>query len=518
VAPFVDVDKDVLYGGWWLVAFYQLPTDPLRNLALFDGLDVVKSGSNQSATLTGFLVPAAAGFDGKLGVVAFEGDNQGTGDSLFFNNVQLSNAQNPINNFFNSTRSWLGAPVSVVGDQPQLTGTAQSMAGVDIDVVDISADLTMGQKSAPIQATTTGDTYYLAGFVTSISTFAPDFSTSTKTAKDVNGGLLVPGDVVTYTISATNVGNDTSVGTIVTDPLPTQVTYVPGSITIDGVAKTDATGDDQAEYVAGTRTVTARLGATASATMGGTLAPGASSVVSFQVKVNTGVTGPVSNQGTIAAGGSKGSPVTQFPTDGNGAVAGAPPTVVTVNQCATNSDCGPPTPVCDTAVQPPICVGCLVDSDCGGPTSGIVCNTAGNVDTCEPGCRGMGGNGCPTTQMCSSTTNMIGTCGPLATTSTTTSTTTTTTTTTGTGGAGGAPTTTTTTTGTGGAGGSGGAKTTGTASAAGGAGGGQFVTVGNGIACTASSTSSSGSTSPREGAAWLLGAALTGLALRRRRR
>ena len=112
VAPFANVDVSVLYGGWWLVAFYQLASDPVRNLALFDGLDVVKAGSNQSITLSGFLVPNA-GFDGKLGVVAFEGDNTATGDALLFNGATLSNALNPADNFFNSTRSWLGAPVSV---------------------------------------------------------------------------------------------------------------------------------------------------------------------------------------------------------------------------------------------------------------------------------------------------------------------------------------------------------------------------------------------------------------------
>ncbi len=409
VAPFVDVDVDVLYGGWALVAFYNLPGDAVRNLALFDGLDVVKTGQNSAATLTGFLVPNA-GFDGKLGVVAWEGDNQATGDSLSFNGVKLSNALNPVDNFFNSTRSWLGVGSYAVGDLPQLTGGPQSTAGVDIDVVDITAELTMGQSSAPILATTGGDTYYLGAFITSISTLAQDFSTSTKTAS--SSGVILPGSVVTYTITATNTGNDASAGTFVTDPLPSQVTYVPGSIAINGVSQTDVAGDDEAEYTAGTRTVTARLGTGATAAAGGSLAVGASATVTFRVTVNGGVLGQVSNQGTITAGGSKGAPVTTYVTE-NGTVAGSP-TVITVNQCGTNANCAAPTPVCDTAVSPSVCVGCLQDSDCGGTMSGIVCN--GVTDTCEPGCRGMGGNGCPTGDTCSSMNTTIGTCIPSATT------------------------------------------------------------------------------------------------------
>ena len=49
---------------------------------------------------------------------------------------------------------------------------------------------------------------------------------------------------------------------------------------------------------------------------------------------------------------------------------------------------------------------CKSDSDCGGPDSGSVC-----VDLfCAPGCRGSGGNGCPSGQTCSSTTNAVGMC------------------------------------------------------------------------------------------------------------
>ncbi len=527
VAPFVNVDVDVLYGGWALVAFYELPSDPVRNLSLFDGLDVVSTVLGpSSATLNGFQVPTA-GFSGKLGVVAWEGDNQAKGDYLSFNGVKLTDALNPVDNFFNSTRSWLGVGAYATGDLPQLTGGPQSTAGVDIDVVDITAELAMGQTSAPIVAGTGGDTYYLGAFITSISTLAPDFSTSTKTAQGGSGGVFTPGDVVTYTITATNTGNDTSVGTFVTDPLPPQVTYVPGSITIDGVGKTDVVGDDQAELTAGK--VTARLGTGAGAVTGGTLAPGASSVVTFKVKVNAGVTGDVSNQASITAGGQKGAPPTTVVTDGNGTAAGNPPTVITVSQCVTNADCAAPTPICNTATG--VCVGCLKDGDCGGTMSGIVCNTG--TDTCEPGCRGMGGNGCPTGQMCSSTTTTIGTCSPDAGTSSssgtisgssgTTSSSSSGTMSTSSSGMSTSSGTMSTSSGTAGngAGGSGGAGAgngaggtsgagAGNAGGASGAGGGQFIAIGNGIACNASSA-------PGDGAAWLFGVVLAGLVTRRRR-
>jgi len=84
----------------------------------------------------------------------------------------------------------------------------------------------------PTPGGTTNDTYYLAGFVTSVPTQKPDFSTSQKSAVDLDGGVLLPGDQLEYTIVVTNTGNDTSAGTSVTDPLPAGVTFVPGSLQI----------------------------------------------------------------------------------------------------------------------------------------------------------------------------------------------------------------------------------------------------------------------------------------------
>lgn len=411
-----DVNTTEAFDGWTMVVFYQLASDPMRNLALFDGgLTQVGGSSTAAVTLTGFLVPMA-GYDAKLGVIGYEGDyNSSTGDALQFGGTTLSNAANPADDFFNSSRSVFGVGVGVAGDLPQFDGLPGSLSGIDMDIMDITSLVSPGQTSATITALTSGDVFGMGAFVTSISTLRPDFTTSTKAVADITShanGAVLPGDTLEYTLTLTNTGTDVAITTLVTDPLPTAVTFVPGSINITAGAnmgaKTDGAGDDQAEYNAGTRTVTVRIGTGATGMAGGSLAIGASTTVKFRATINVGASGSIANQATISASGAMGAPTATWPSDGNGPTAGSPPTTVGVDQCDTAADCGGGM-VCVTSGHPYACSSmCTLDSQCGTMTSGIICNAGG----CQMGCRGTGGNGCPVGQMCTSATASPGTCVP----------------------------------------------------------------------------------------------------------
>jgi uncharacterized repeat protein (TIGR01451 family) len=159
---------------------------------------------------------------------------------------------------------------------------------------------------------------------------APDLSTSIKTVTNLTSGAAtaIPGDILQYTVTVTNTGNDTAVATVLTDPLPAKVTYVPGSLQINSGAKTDAAGDDQAEYLAGTHSVAFRLGTGATGAMGGTLAIGPSTTLTFRVTVNASATGVVSNQATVSAAGELGAPQASWGTLRAPGVPG--PTVISI--------------------------------------------------------------------------------------------------------------------------------------------------------------------------------------------
>ncbi|MFD8611683.1 hypothetical protein [Streptomyces sp. NPDC059631] len=126
-----------------------------------------------------------------------------------------------------------------------------------------------------------------------------------KTA--IPAGPLEVGDVITYRITARNVGGGAAENLVLTDAVPAGTTYLPGSLRIvDGPnagAKTDAEGDDQAAYDTQGERVLFRLGNGASAAEGGSLPSTetlpAGTTVEYRVTVDLAAAGTqVSNTAT----------------------------------------------------------------------------------------------------------------------------------------------------------------------------------------------------------------------------
>jgi len=122
--------------------------------------------------------------------------------------------------------------------------------------------------------------------------------TVVKTVRDLNGGVLVAGDTLRYTIVVSNPATplpaEAATNLILTDAIPANTTYKPGTLRItagaNSGAKTDAVDRDQAEFTGSA--VQFQLGAGAGAgtgtPVGGTLSPGQSTTVTFDVMVNAG--------------------------------------------------------------------------------------------------------------------------------------------------------------------------------------------------------------------------------------
>ena len=115
-----------------------------------------------------------------------------------------------------------------------------------------------------------------------------------KTATDVNGGSLLPGDTLLYTINVSNSGSTDSTNVSLTDAIPTNTTYIPGSTKLNGVAVPD--NGAAMPYAAGGLI-------NSSGAPAGQISAGDSAIVVFAVPVHNplpaGVT-EISNQGSVS--------------------------------------------------------------------------------------------------------------------------------------------------------------------------------------------------------------------------
>ena len=118
------------YGGWSLVIAYRDPTEPLRNLTVFDGFSNVRVGSSESITISGFLAPLDGTVDARLGMIAYDGDKGAAGDEAFLNTTRLATDLSPGTNFFNGSNDLDGRNVTTrIQPTPTCSATTSCSSG-----------------------------------------------------------------------------------------------------------------------------------------------------------------------------------------------------------------------------------------------------------------------------------------------------------------------------------------------------------------------------------------------------
>jgi uncharacterized repeat protein (TIGR01451 family) len=272
-------------GGWTIVIAYKNPLLTPRNLTVFDGQTLVKSGGgNVDLSITGFLTPPSGAVTCELGAVVYDGDRSQP-DAFSFKQAGAAgfydltpNATSNGSDMWNGTISYKGAVVTT--RNPAYNNTL----GYDADIIDLpnagNAQLGNNKTSATVRFSSPSENYFISVMTTSILNYNPSFALQ-KTSTDLNGGTFQPGDIIRYTISYNNQGNDNSVNTKIVDSLPYNLSLVPGTIKINGVSKTDVAGDDEAYYTAAGRKIYFHVGTGANAASGGTVAIGSTGTVQF---------------------------------------------------------------------------------------------------------------------------------------------------------------------------------------------------------------------------------------------
>ncbi|MDR1152841.1 MAG: DUF11 domain-containing protein [Bifidobacteriaceae bacterium] len=276
------------YAGWALTIAYTAPGYPLRNLTIFDGFNTVGSGYPQTIRVSGFTAPLDGPVDAQLSMVAYEGDLAQTGDYTVLNQTQLATAVSPGSNFFDSINSLAGASVTT------RTPAYRNMLGFDIKNLGASGVISNGASQATFSFSSAGDVYYPGMLALAINLYAPDFTSSTKTAVNLTSSDgAKPGDTLQYQLTYTNTGQDPAAGSQACDPLPTGVVYVPNSMVLLSAPGTAAVpaplpddGSGLGRYDAAARQICVNLGRGATPTAGGTLNVGDQTSFQFQVTVS----------------------------------------------------------------------------------------------------------------------------------------------------------------------------------------------------------------------------------------
>ena len=141
-----------------------------------------------------------------------------------------------------------------------------------------------GTNGAPAQAT--------------LTIVAPSLRVS-KTIDGKQSETVVAGQIVTYAMTVTNPSTAAAANVTLTDPVPTGLTPIAGSVTLDGAAVPGATISGQ--------TVTVPIG---------TFAGGRTAIVAFKATVGTNLAGPAVNVASVTATGQP-APATSNPATAN---------------------------------------------------------------------------------------------------------------------------------------------------------------------------------------------------------
>ncbi|HEX9765675.1 MAG TPA: SdrD B-like domain-containing protein [Nitriliruptorales bacterium] len=140
--------------------------------------------------------------------------------------------------------------------------------------VQVRSPLPDGTLLVNVAEATGGDGLMATDSVSQLVTASPVIDVA-KTASPPAGGVIGPGQVLTYTIQVRNVGNLAATGARLEDEVPLNTTYVAGSTRLDGAPVADAGGPEPAP-----------LAPANGGLLLGRLDPGgATRTVSFQVRV-----------------------------------------------------------------------------------------------------------------------------------------------------------------------------------------------------------------------------------------
>jgi uncharacterized repeat protein (TIGR01451 family) len=308
------------FAGWGILVVYENAAFTFSSIRLYDGyLQVYDGGqgTTQSIELSGLNAPANPlnSADARMTVMAWEGDaglaasdDNPAGDYVKVNNTVVANAANPAVNMWNGTISKNG--IHVTNKNPNY----KNQFGIDIDEVEVGVGYGIAANATKVNVEfgTEADRYFPSVFGFTMVSKDPSVTLDKAVSDELAPyGVLQTNETLTYTISGSNVGVGPAYNCTVVDSIPSNVTFIPGSLEIvssPGIVaglKTDGANDDEAfKGTVNTKDyVKFFIGTGATNLSGGVLQPNESYSLRFKVltPANANKLSTVSNTARITA-------------------------------------------------------------------------------------------------------------------------------------------------------------------------------------------------------------------------
>jgi len=216
--------------GWGLLVAYKDPDSSPRAITIYKGFAQESMMQDDEFIFNNFRTAAKDNVISDFGLVAFDGDASSKTDSIALvdskASVVVADQVNPDNNVANSTISNSGV------HNPYLNNSTPSRArntfGVDVDQISMINGLSRNVTSAKVWPSASADVYFISGLALSVEITSPDI-TLKKVVSSLTGSspnTVEAGDVIEYTITATNNGQADTANVQVFDELPADLASV----------------------------------------------------------------------------------------------------------------------------------------------------------------------------------------------------------------------------------------------------------------------------------------------------
>jgi uncharacterized repeat protein (TIGR01451 family) len=216
--------------GWGILVAYKDSDSSPRSITIYKGFAQESMIQDDEFEFDNFQTAARGNVLVDFGLVAFDGDATLTADSISLidpkASVVISDRVNPDSNIANSTISTSGIY------NPYLNNSSPSRSrntfGIDVDQISMINGLSRNVTSAELWPSASADVFFISGLALSVEITSPDIEL-TKSISSLSGtspSTVEPGDVIEYTITATNNGQADATNVQVHDELPVDLSAV----------------------------------------------------------------------------------------------------------------------------------------------------------------------------------------------------------------------------------------------------------------------------------------------------